>query len=480
MAGISDQGFSIKRMTEILSDLRAEAITLFQDLVPPGQSVDVSDSSALGRLIALVSPSLTDLWEVAQADYQAFDPNSATGIALDNLVALGGVTRQEQTFSTSQVILTGDTGTTIPLGASIGSSVDSSQWSLVAPVILSTVGVTGASFTPLTVSDSTLYTITYQTDTTTNTINYTSGVGATATTIVAGIAGVVSTSHPTLVGNINGATLTITRVDPFSLVNITTSINLGTIKIQKIGEVKSDTSGPVASEVGSLTRILTPQLGWDSVTNPLPSTGGRNVETDEELRLRFRETKFERASSTVDAIYSALQSVSGVNEVVVYENDTDVTDSMGIPSHSFLPIVLGGLSSEIGQAIWENKPMGIRSYGDTTVVIYDSQGFAHNIQFKRPDPVPIYITLNLTKDITFPGSGNDDIRSALIQFFSENLSIGDDVVYSRLYTPVNSVPGHYVTSMFIGTSPGPTGVVNVPIDFDAIATLSSANITIIG
>jgi hypothetical protein len=31
MAGISDQGFTIKRMTEILSDLRAEATSLFQD-----------------------------------------------------------------------------------------------------------------------------------------------------------------------------------------------------------------------------------------------------------------------------------------------------------------------------------------------------------------------------------------------------------------------------------------------------------------
>src|SRR5690606_5453849 len=124
MAGISDQGFTIKRMTEILSDLRAEATSLFQDLVEPGDQVDTSNSSALGRLVALVTPSLADLWEVAQADYQAFDPNSATGIALDNLVALGGITRQEQTYSTAQVIISGDNGTLVSSGLTVGSSID--------------------------------------------------------------------------------------------------------------------------------------------------------------------------------------------------------------------------------------------------------------------------------------------------------------------------------------------------------------------
>lgn len=480
MAGISDQGFTIKRLNDVVSDLRAKAVELFQDLVVPGQVVDTSDSAAIGRLINTISPSLADLWEAAQQDYAAFDPNTSTGIALDNLVALGGLTRQEQTFSTAQVVLTGDTNTTIALGLTVGSSVDRSQWNLVAPITLSTTDASGGSFTPLVVADSTLYTITYAGSTTTNTINYTSGTGATAASIVAGISAVVTASHPSFSASINGNDLTLTRVDPFSVVSLSTSANLGITKIQKIGEVQSDTAGPVASEVNTLTTILTPQLGWDSVTNPLPASEGRSVETDEELRIRFRDTKFERASSTVDAVYSALRDLAGVEQVVVYENDTDVTDSKGIPSHSFLPIVLGGLSSEIGAAIWENKPMGIRSFGDTTVVIYDTQGFAHNIQFKRPDPVPIYITLNLTKDSTFPGSGNDDIKSALTAYFQNNLGIGDDVIYSRLYTPLNSVPGFFVNSMYIGTSPTPTGVVNIPIDFDSIATLSSSNIIVNG
>lgn len=478
MAGISEQGFAIKRLNEVVSDLRAKAVELFQDMVEPGDQVDTSDSALIGRLINTISPSLSDLWEAAQQDYAAFDPNTSMGVALDNLVAIGGLIRQEQTFSTAQVLLTGSTNTTIPFGRTIGSSVNQSQWTLIGPVVLTTTAASGASFSPLVVADNTLYSITYQSNTTTNTISYTSGVDATALSIIAGLLSVANISHPSLVATINGTILSLARVDPFSIVDFTTSSNVGITKIQKLGEVRSTVAGPVAAETNSLTNILTAQLDWDGVTNVLPASLGRAVETDEELRARFRETKFERASSTVDAVYSALINIPSVEQVVVYENDTDVTDEMGIPSHSFLPIVLGGLQDQIGQAIWENKPMGIRSFGDTVVVIYDTQGFAHNIAFKRPDPVPVYITMNLTKDSTYPGNGDSSIRSALIAFFENNLGIGDDVIYSRLYTPINSVPGHFVNSLFIGTSPNPTASDNIEIGFDQIATLSSLNIVI--
>lgn len=477
MAGISDQGFTTKRMTEILSELRAQAVTLFQDLVPPGQQVDVSDSAALGRLIALVSPSLADLWEAAQADYAAFDPNSAAGIALDNLVALGGISRQEQTFSTAQVILSGDNGTLVSSGLTIGSSVDSSQWTLISPVALSPSQSTGITITTLAVADSTLYTITYASISTTNTVSYTSGVGATQASILNGINALISASHPSLTSVVDGTTLRITRVDEFAVVNFTTSANLGITKVQKLGEVQSVSAGEVNAEVNTLTNILTPQLGWDSVTNPIAASAGRNLETDEELRLRFRETKFERASNILEALYSALINLEGVEEVRIYENDTDVVDAFGVPAHSFMPIIVGGISSEIAQTIWENKPMGIRSYGDTTVVIFDTQGFAHNIGFDRPDPVPLYITMTLTTDSDFPATGPDSIRSALINYI-DSLKIGDDVVYSRLYTPINTVLGHQIDSLTIGTSPSPVGTSNVVIAFNQIATISSSNIVI--
>lgn len=478
MAGITDQGFVIKRLADILADDRALAVQLFQDLVEPQDQVDVSDSSALGRLISLAAPSEADLWEAAQEVYAAFDPNSATGIALDNLVAYGGLTRKEQTFTTSSILVAGDTNTLIPVGQTVSSSTTGEQFTTVGAISLSPSGASGITVSVVTLQNSTAYTITYADTTTSNTITFTSDGTATVAEILSGLQSVIAGGHPTLTSSVVGTDLIINRNDMFSTVNFTTSVNLGITKVRTVGEVVAVEAGVIEQPANTIYTILTPMLGWDSVINPVAATPGEDRETDEELRLRFRNGKFDRATNTYDAIYSALINLDNVTEVTIYENDTSVVDGNGVPAHSFLPIVSGGLSQDIGNAIWENKPTGILSYGNTSVNVTNIQGGTHIVSFSRPNPVVIYISMDITTDVNFPANGNDLIRSNLISYFQANFGTGDDVIYSRLYTPINSVPGHQVNSLYIGTSPSPTGQTNIVIPFDSIASLSSININI--
>ena len=478
MAGVTDAGFIIKRLADILADDRALAVQLFQDLIQPGDQVDVSDSSALGRLISLAAPSEADLWEAAQEVYAAFDPNSATGIALDNLVAYAGITRKEQTFTTSSILVAGDTNTLIPVGQTVSSSTTGEQFTTVGAISLSPSNASGITVSVVTLQNSTAYTITYANTTTSNTITFTSDASATVAEILAGLQGVIAGAHPTLTSSVVGTTLVIDRNDIFQTVNFTTSVNLGITKVRTVGEVVAVESGIIEQPANTIDTILTPMLGWDSVNNPVAATPGEDRETDEQLRLRFRNGKFDRATNTLDAIYSALINLDNVSEVTIYENDTSVVDGNGVPAHSFLPIVSGGLSTDIANAIWDNKPIGILSYGNTTVSISDVQGFPHDISFSRPDPIVIYISMNITTDVNFPPNGNDAIKSALIEYFTANFGTGDDVIYSRLYTPINSIPGHEVVSLTIGTSPSPMGVSNINIPFDSIASISSVNIVI--
>ncbi len=478
MAGVTDQGFVIKRLAEILADDRALAVQLFQDLVKPGDIVSTDDSSALGRLISLAAPSEADLWEAAQEVYAAFDPNAATGIALDNLVALAGITRKEQTFTTASILVVGDTNTLIPVGQTVSSSTTGEQFTTTGAISLAASNASGITVSVVALADSTAYTITYADTTTSNTVTFTSDGSATVAEILAGLQSVIAGGHPTLNSSVVGTTLVIDRNDIFSTVNFTTSVNLGINKVRTIGEVVAVNSGIIEQPANTIDTILTPMLGWDSVVNPVTASAGESRETDEELRLRFRNGKFDRATNTYDAIYSALINLDNVTEVTIYENDTSVVDGNGVPAHSFLPIVSGGLSQDIGNAIWENKPTGILSYGNTSVNVTDIQGGAHIVSFSRPNPVVIYISMDITTDVNFPANGNDAIRSAIIAYFSANFGTGDDVIYSRLYTPINSVVGHEVNSLFIGTSPSPTGIVNVPIAFSDIASISSVNILI--
>lgn len=478
MAGVTDQGFVIKRLADILADDRALAVQLFQDLIQPGQVVDTSDSSALGRLISLAAPSESDLWEAAQEVYAAFDPNSATGIALDNLVAYAGITRKQQTFTTSSVLVAGDTNTLIPTGQTVSSSTTNQQFTTAGAISLSASSASGITVSVVTLQNTTAYTITYANTTTSNTITFTSDGTATVAEILAGLQSVIASAHPTLTSSVVGTTLLIDRSDIFQTVAFTTSANLGINKVRTVGQVVATVAGVIAQPANTIDTILTPVLGWDSVNNPVDAVPGEDLETDEELRLRFRNGKFDKATNTLDSIYSALINLDNVSEVTIYENDTSVVDGNGVPAHSFLPIVVGGLSTDIANAIWDNKPIGILSYGNTTVVINDIQGFPHNISFSRPNPVVIYISIDITTDVNFPANGNQAIQSALVQYFSDNLGTGDDVIYSRLYTPVNSVPGFQVESLKIGTSPSPTGTGNIVIAFSDIASLSSVNILI--
>lgn len=481
MAGLSETGFTIKRLPEVVDSNKALAVTLFQDQVEPGDTVNTDDSSVIGRLVALESPSEADLWEAAQQVYSAFDANAATGISLDNMILLSGIpARFENTFTTSQVLLAGDTGTTIVSGNVVSSPTTSAQFTIVSDIALTPEAASGITVSVITVANSTPYTLTYTRLGITNTITYTSGVGATSVSIITGLKSVIDTTYSAdLATSINtDGTLKITNKDIFFVGTWTNTNNLGIVKVVKLGDVIATTVGPLTQPINTITQIVTTRLGWDSVTNPVSAVPGRLRETDEELRVRFRNTKFERATGTVESIYSALFSLADVTQVFIDENDTSVTNVNGTPGHSFLVLIEGGTSVEIAKAIFENRPGGILSFGNTAVTVIDKYGYPRTIRFSRPTLVPIYIEINLTEYSSFPTDGEDQIRNALIASIDAQ-SIGQDVIYSRLYTPINSVPGHEVDSLKIGITSPPTTTTNIVLAFDEIAQLLPENITFV-
>lgn len=482
MAGLSVTGLEIKTIDDVLNDSRTRAADIFADLVPAGDVVDVSDNSALGRMIGVMAPSEASLWEALQQIYNSFNPNTAIGVSLDNIVALSGINRLVAAPTRAQVLLEGDINTVIssPLGKAY-SSTTQRVFSILNPVVLSPQNASGVGIVVVVVADSTDYTFSYSTDG----VNFidatiTSGIGATSASILAQI----KTEVENLFGGVfttyyQDGRLFVSRTDPFQIATFQVSVNLRIEKVIKLGIAEDDVVGPFEQPSMSIDTISIPIAGWDSIINPVAATTGRLQETDPELRERFRNSKFVQSTNILEALIDALRNVEGVTDVIIYENDTETTSLEGVPQKSFMPIVLGGLPTDIGNAIWQNKPTGIRSFGDTTVQIVDSQGFVHNISYKRPTEVPIYISVDISSLGDLAGDATAQIRQNLIDFGENNLFISDDVVYSRLYTPINAVPGHMVNSLYIGTSPTPTGTANIVIDFDEVATFLPANINVV-
>ena len=255
----------------------------------------------------------------------------------------------------------------------------------------------------------------------------------------------------------------------------------GTVDVQALAVE----TGPISALAGTITTIDTPITGWASVTNNSDALVGTNEETDVEFRARREQSVARDAQAIIDAIFAEVRSVPGVTQTTVLENDTNSgPDANGLPAHSVHVIVVGGDDQAIGEAIFIKKTLGATPFGSTTVQVEDDQGIPHDISFSRPTQIPIYVEVNLTTFSNYPVDGDDQIKQAIVDYAEGTLIpvrgffLGDDVIHSEIYTPINTIPGHTVDSMFIKTSSPADQTADIPIAVDETSQFVIANITV--
>lgn len=237
--------------------------------------------------------------------------------------------------------------------------------------------------------------------------------------------------------------------------------------------------GALAALAGTVTKIDTPIFGWQSVTNPLAAIPGQLEETDEQLRIRRARSTATPGLAIVDAIYGGIANVPGVRSVAVYENDANTpAPGTGQAPHSIYAVVDGGADAAIARVIFEKKTIGTTSLGAVVVPVNDVQGVPHQVRFARPAELPIYVTINLHQRSGWPVDGAARIKAAIVAWATERLGIGEELIYSHLYSPINSVPGSSVDALYIGTAPAPNGAANIAVDPDEIARFDAARITV--
>ena len=240
--------------------------------------------------------------------------------------------------------------------------------------------------------------------------------------------------------------------------------------------VTCTTSGPIEILANEITVIVNPQVGWDTVNNPNVGVTGIDRETDTQLRVRREKSVVRTGTDTADAIISALSGI-GVESVLVLENDTGVSVD-GIPANSFETVVDGGILIEIAKKIYQNKPIGITAFGDNIVAVIDSQGKSHNIGISRPTSVIIDMEVTIKKDLTAPSDAGDLVKQAMVDHI-DTFNMGDDVKWSRLFTPANSVSGTECENIRIAKSGGPLGESTIEILSREKAGMALVNVTII-
>lgn len=240
--------------------------------------------------------------------------------------------------------------------------------------------------------------------------------------------------------------------------------------------------GALEASPNTVTKINTPTLGWQTVTNPTSATPGSPVETDAELRIRQALAVTVPAVSVLEAITSALLNLDGVDKCKVYENDTASTDSNGLPEHSIAAVLVGGTPSEIAETIRVKKTPGATTHGTTTVPVTDPLGNVSNIKYYVATPKPIVVEIEIEPGQGFVTATLDEIKQAVADYIN-GLNIGQKVDHGRLFLPaqlygLGNSATFEVNTIALAIDPGTPAASDVAIAFNEIATCDVADITI--
>ena len=197
-------------------------------------------------------------------------------------------------------------------------------------------------------------------------------------------------------------------------------------------------SGAISSPANSITQIITPTLGWQSVNNPSASILGAPVETDAELRLRQTKSTSLSALSPVEVLIAAIANISGIQLSAVYNNPTNSIDTtgsisgaVGLTQHSIAIVTLGGDPLLIASAIAGTKNPGTGTFGSISEVV-SVGNTSETIYFSQAIQEIVTATITIKTKTNY----NSTYGTVCIQNFVDyinNLQIGQGIEFAEYF-----------------------------------------------
>jgi len=381
---IDGDGIHIPTYADILEHLIAGYKSIF------GEDIYLGEDTMDYQMLSLFAKAQDDMLALVTQNYNARNPNYATGDALDLLIALNAMNRKKATASRATLSLTGRPYIVVPAGS---EAIDQN-------------------------------------------------------------------------GNIWA-----TEID---------------CKLDANGEGTVDalceTLGAISANAGTIDTVYSAVTGWMGVTNADVAVLGQDVETDEELRVRRNRSVSMNTNGTYDALIRGIMALDDVEFVDVRVNDSNQTDSLGIPGHSICALVLGGDSDEIAEAIWLNKAPGVGTHGNTTKTYTDQSGNSNTIKFTIPDKEVVAVTVTIT---TYAGYDADRcvamIKNSLIEDINAlgvGSSWGVTKGYQDIYNAFSSETAPFVITGISATNVHGTSTTSMQCDYDEILYTDAEHITI--
>lgn len=233
---------------------------------------------------------------------------------------------------------------------------------------------------------------------------------------------------------------------------------------------------------GNINQIINPLAGLSSTVNTTDAEGGRNIETDAELRTRYFLSFASAGASTIDALIAALLRTVGVRGANIEEVKNIDDDVIG-----FRAIVLGGLANDVAQTILNYKAWGVKTFGTQTGTAVASNGQSHIINFDYATDVDLYANITVTKSGAFSSNGVNLIKDKIAEYIGgtdtqgniySGLAMGQDIVYARLIDVIFNVAGVADVVLDISKDNITFAKSNISVDFDEVAQTDPAKLVI--
>ena len=457
MSGLTPEGFQAKRLPDVKADLEARLVEAFGD-------PDLREESVYGQLVGIQSELAALLWALAEEVYASQYPDTATGVSLDHVASLTGVVRIPATPTQVDAVAYGDPNTLLPSGREAENPRTSDVYRSFADVTISNEAAVHAVIVVDTVEDGD-YTITV------DGVDYTfAASGDTEQQILTGLNGALASAGVTR--DLDASALTITRD---AAMDISLSGNLEFAEVGTILPMQAVEVGAKLLPVNALTEIMTPVTGWERVDNLQPGVTGTNRETDAQLRARRERSTRILGRQTLPAIEARLRAIDLVQDVSLTANDGEVTDAFGTPRQHVWAVVEGGEAQDIGEVLFSTVAAGIGYRGNELVVVEsDVTGKEYEVRFDRPTFIDPDVTVEYERLSNFPSDGEDRIIAALT---GKVLRLGEKLVTSRLYTPVNTVQGVQIDLLEVDAGSGPVSRIE-PAPNERVR-LMAGNITLV-
>lgn len=444
MAGLTESGFVVPTLEEILSEREAECKRKY------GTDFQASNDNLLWQQQAIDANREYQTYLLIEAVYKAQTVTGAEGIYLDDYLGLRGIYRNGATASNGYAVIEADqtvdnstlitSDTTFNANTGVIYRPDSSTDftdRVVGMLVAASdfIGVESYTFTYTNPDTGTSHTVNGVDIDANNSTQITNFFNAIVTSVTDNTS---LTSDDIFVTNPNtsdvvlhfGYTSDNTLVGIATPSNYTLSPELG-IKAASFFVTASKTGVNPLSANGIIS-VSPSNVGFVNVTNTEDFATGSEVEADTVYRLRAASQRSGTTSGSEARIIEELGKLSGVTDVKIFANPTTIPRG-GVAPLSFETVVSGGVTSEIAETIYRNKALTDNTDGEITYGITTASGESEDIKFSRAVSTELAIRVSYltTTSVVLSNAEQENVKSALVSF-SDTFSIGGTIFNANL------------------------------------------------